>query len=137
MEIIKEVYVVLENKPGTAGQLTRILKKYKIAIYAIAMFFDFARMYVSDAEKTAKVLATHGYQVETREVLRMKLPNRIGALMEVAQKLGNAGINIDYLYGAMQEKQKNGIVILEVDQPELAIKLFKTHRFNTSDRVKK
>ncbi len=134
MEIIKEVYVVLENKPGTAGQMTRILKKNKIGIYAIAMFFDFARMYVSDPEKTAKVLTAHGYQVETREVLRMKVPNRIGALMEIAQKLGNAGINIDYLYSAMQEKQKDGVVILEVDQPELAIELFKTHRFNVSGK---
>ncbi|RMF55616.1 MAG: hypothetical protein D6748_14980 [Calditrichaeota bacterium] len=134
MEKIKEVYVVLENKPGTAGKMTRILKKNRIAIYAIAMFFDFARMYVNHPEKAEKVLSEHGYQVELRDVLRVILPNKIGALMEVTTKLGNAGINIDYLYGALQEKQKRGVVILEVDDTDLALDLFRNHRFFTEDK---
>ncbi len=129
MEKFLELYVVLENKPGTAGELTRILKKKNIAIYAIAMFIDFARMHVSNPEKAVSILHDHNYQAELREALQVILPNRRGALMEVTQKLGNAGINIDYLYGAMQEKQKKGVLILEVDQPDLALDLFKNHSF--------
>lgn len=129
MEKIEEVYVVLENKPGVAGEMTRILKKKNIAIYAIAMFIDFARMYVSHPREAVDVFHANGYQAEIREALREALPNRIGALMELTQKLGNAGINIDYLYGAMLEKQKQGLVIMEVDQPDLALDIFRNHTY--------
>lgn len=129
MEKIEEVYVVLENKPGVAGEMTRILKKKKIAIYAIAMFIDFARMYVSHPREAVDALHANGYQAELRQALRETLPNRTGLLMELTQKLGNAGINIDYLYGAMLEKQKEGLVILEVDQPDLAMDIFRNHTY--------
>lgn len=129
MEKIAEVYVVLENKPGVAGEMARVLKKKNIAIYAIAMFIDFARMYVSDPQGAVKALQDNGYQAELREALRETMPNRRGALMELTQKLGNAGINIDYMYGSMLETQAQGIVILEVDQPELALQIFRNHRY--------
>jgi hypothetical protein len=127
MEKIEEVYVVLENKPGVAGNMARILKKKNIAIYAIAMFIDFARMYVSRPQEAVGILHEHGYVAEIREALREAVPNRIGALMELTRKLGKAGINIDYLYGAMLERQKQGLIILEVDKPDLALKLFRNH----------
>ncbi|NIS38428.1 hypothetical protein GWN91_04565 [Candidatus Saccharibacteria bacterium] len=129
MEKVQEVYVVLDNKPGTAGNLCRILKKKGIAIYAIAMFIDFARLIVSAPEKTLNVLKDNGYQAELRQVLKVILPNQKGSLMELTQKLGNAEINIDYLYGSLQEKQKAGMVILEVDKPDLALEIFRNHHF--------
>lgn len=129
MEKIKEVYVVLENAPGAAGEMTRALKKKGIAIYAIAMFIDFARMDVSNPELAVETLQSHGYAAEIRDALRVTLPNRVGVLMEITQKIGNAGINIDYLYGALQPRQKKGVVILEVDQPDVVIELFRTHQF--------
>jgi hypothetical protein len=67
--------------------------------------------------------------VEVRDVLRVNLPNRPGALMDLTMKLGNAGINIEFLYGALEEKQKQGIIILEVDQPDMAVSLFSNHRY--------
>ena len=129
MEKILELFVVLENKPGAAGEMFRILKKNNITVYATAMFIDFARVHVKDAQKALELLQKHGYQVELRQALRVILPNKRGNLMELAQKIGNAGVNIDYLYCALQETQKRGTVILEVDQPDLVIKLFQNHEF--------
>lgn len=129
MEKIQELYVILENKPGTAGELFRILKKKRISVYAVGMFVDAARLYVSHSEKALNVLQENGYEVEVREVLKVALPNHQGALMELTMKLGNAGINIKYLFGALEPKQKRGTIILEVDDPELALDLFKNHVF--------
>lgn len=129
MEKIQEVFVVLENTPGAAGEMARLLKKKNIDIYAIAMFIDFARMHVSNPQKTLEALLANGYQAELREALRVQLPNQKGNFMALTQKLGNAGINIDYLYCALQEKQKFGTVILEVDQPDLTMDIFKNHKF--------
>ena len=76
-----------------------------------------------------KALQEHGYNCEIREVLREILPNEQGAMMQLTQKLSNAGININYLYGTIEEKQKHGMLILEVDQPKLALDLFKNHKY--------
>lgn len=129
MERIRELYVILENQPNTAGELFRLLKKKKIAIYAAGIFQDTARLYVSNTVKALLALQENNYVVEEREVLQVLLPNYQGALMELTMKLGNAGINIEYLYGALEPEQKSGIVILDVDRPDLAMKIFQNHQF--------
>ncbi len=129
MEKITELFVLLDDKPGSIGDLTRTLKKKKISIYAIGLFIDTARILVSSPEKALDIIQEQGYQAELREVLRLILPNHQGALMELTQKLGNAGINIKYLYGTMEQKQKQGMVILEVDNSDLAIDIFRNHKF--------
>ncbi|UCF64192.1 MAG: hypothetical protein JSW33_16790 [bacterium] len=125
MQKIIELYVVIENRPNSAGELFRILKKKNISIYAIGLFQDVARLYVSDSMKAFTLLQDNNYVVEEREVLAINLPNHPGALMELTMKLGNAGINIDYLYGALEPKQKKGMLILEVDKPDLAQDIFR------------
>ncbi len=129
MEKITELFVLLDDKPGSIGDLTRILKKKKISIYAIGLFIDTARILVSSPEKALDIFQEQGYQAELREVLGIILPNHQGALMELTQKLGNAGINIKYMYGTMEQKQKQGMVILEVDNSDLAIDIFRNHKF--------
>ena len=129
MEKTHQIFVLLDNKPGTSFELCRILKKKNISIFALAMFVDSARLHVSNPEATMKALQEHGYNCEIREVLREVLPNKQGAMMLLTQKLSNAGININYLYGTIEEKQKHGTLILEVDQPDLAMNIFKNHKY--------
>ncbi len=129
MEKIKELYIIIENRPNSAGELFRLLKKKNISIYAVGLFQDTARLYVSDPAATRQILLDNNYVVEERDVLEMELPNRQGALMELAMKLGNAGINIEYLYGALEPSQNKGTVVLEVDKPDLALQIFKSHKF--------
>lgn len=129
MDKIQEVFVVLENKPSATGKLCRILKKKRISIYAIGVFQDTARLYVSHPDKAIEALREHDYAVDTVDVLRVLLPNKQGALMDLTMKLGNAGINIKYLYGALEKAQRRGTIILEVDEPELAVDIFKNHKF--------
>ena len=124
MQKITELFVVIENRPNAAGELFRVLKKKNISIFGVGLFLDTARLYVSNPADALKILQEHNYTVEEREVLAVDLPNHQGALMEMTMKLGNARINIEYLYGALEPRQKKGIVILEVDQPALALKLF-------------
>ena len=129
MKKITELFVLLENKPGTIYELTRVLKKKHINIEAIGLFIDTARLLVSDPESARAALQENGYQADLREVLTLDLPNRRGVLMEITQKLSNAGINIIYLYGTMQAGQSSGTVILEVDNMRLALDLFANHIF--------
>jgi hypothetical protein len=129
MEKIKELYVVIENRPKATGEMLRIIKKKNISIFGVGIFQDTARLYVSDSKQAYQVLHENNYVVEEREVLRVLMPNHPGALMELTTKLGNAGININYLYGALEPKQASGTIILEVDNPALALDIFKSHKF--------
>jgi hypothetical protein len=129
MKKITELYVIIENQPNAAGNLFRLLKKKNIAVYAVGVFQDTARLYVSDPKKTISLLHELNYVVEEREVLAVSLPNKTGALMDLTMKLGNAKVNIDYMYGALEPKQKEGTIILEVDNPNLALELFRNHSF--------
>jgi len=129
MEKIKELYVVIENRPKATGEMLRIIKKKNISIFGVGIFQDTARLYVSDSKQAYQVLHENNYVVEEREVLRVLMPNHPGALMELTTKLGNAGININYLYGALEPKQASGTIILEVDNPTLALDIFKSHKF--------
>ncbi len=129
MEKIKEIFVVIENKPGEISKLCRLLKKKNISISGIGVYEDVARLYVSNPEKTLGILHDLSYQADVHEVLAVILPNKAGTLFEVTQKLANAGINILSLYSTMLSKQKKAMVILEVDKTDLAVDIFKTHKY--------
>ena len=127
MEKISEVFVVLEDRPGSIGELCRVLKKKGINILGIGVFFDTARLHVDNTSKTIQVLKEYDYQTEEREVLRVTMPNKPGMLSHLTEKLGKAGINIKYLYSTLTNEQSNAIVILEVDQLQLAVDIFTEH----------
>jgi hypothetical protein len=129
MQKITEVFVLLDDQPGSIYELTRILKKKNININAIGLFIDTARLHVDDPQKALELLQENGLQVELREVLGVQMPNKQGTLMQVTKKLSNAGINIKYLYSTMYKGQKDAMVILEVDQLQLALDIFKNHTF--------
>ncbi len=114
MEKIKELFVVVENTPGSLGKLLGHLVKEEINIEAIGLFQDIAKLSVSDLSKATKVLLQQKYQVETREVLRLELDNNPGSFAFVVSRLGSAGINIDYCYGTVAKGTNTAALIIDV-----------------------
>ncbi len=125
MERITEIFVVLENRPSTLGELCSHLAENKINIEAIGVFQDTAKIYVKNVNKAMKVLDKSDYTTETRDVLKVDLENRPGALAEVATKLGNKGVNIEYCYGALSKKGNTTAVILDVSDIDRALEILK------------
>jgi len=125
MERITEIFVVLENRPSTLGELCSHLAENGINIEAIGVFQDTAKLYVKNVNKAVKLLEKLDYETELREVLKVDLENRPGALSELASKLGNKGINIEYCYGTLSKKGNVASVILDVSDIDKAMKLFK------------
>ena len=56
MEKIRELFVVVENRPGTLGELLGDLSKEKINIEAIGLFQDVAKISVSDLDRAKRAL---------------------------------------------------------------------------------
>ena len=125
MERITEIFVVLENRPSTLGELCSHLAEHKINIEAIGVFQDTAKLYVKNINKAMKLLDKLEYTTEMRDVLKVNLENRPGALSEVAAKLGNKGVNIEYCYGTLSKKGDVTSVIIDVSDIEKAIKILK------------
>ncbi len=123
MERITELFVVLENKPSTLGDLCSHLAENGINIDAIGVFQDTAKFLVSNVNKAMKVLSKLDYTTEFRDVLLVQLENRPGALSEMATKLGNKGINIEYCYGTLSKKKNSTAVVIDVSDIDKAIKI--------------
>jgi len=125
MERITEIFVVLENRPSTLGELCGHLAENGINIEAIGVFQDTAKLYVKKINRAMKLLDKLNYTTELREVLRIDLENSPGALSEVAAKLGNKGINIEYCYGTLSKKRSATSIIMDVSDLDRAIEILK------------
>ena len=123
MERVTEIYVILENKPSVLGDLCGHLAENGINVESIAVFHDTAKILVSNLNKALKILGRLNYITEQRDVLRIDLDNKPGALAEVATKLGDEGINIEYMYGTLSRKTDAVSVIMDVSDIERAVQL--------------
>jgi hypothetical protein len=120
MERITEIFVILENRPSTLGELCSHLAENDINIEAIGVFQDTAKLYVKNLNKAMKLLNKLNYTIETRDVLKIDMENRPGALAEVTSKLGNKGVNIEYCYGTLTRKGNTTSIILDVSDVDKA-----------------
>jgi hypothetical protein len=121
VERITELYVILENKPSVLGDLCSFLAENEINIDAIGVFHDTAKLYVQNLNKAVKLLGKLNYIVELRDVLKVDLENRPGALSDVTTKLGDEGINIEYCYGTLSRKGNTVSIIMDVSNIDRAI----------------
>ncbi|MFO7734390.1 MAG: hypothetical protein R6X21_12195 [Candidatus Aminicenantes bacterium] len=122
-ERVTEIYVILENKPSQLGELCSFLAENDINIEAIGVFHDTAKFCVQNLNKAVKLLGKLNYTTELRDVLKVDIENRPGALAELTTKLGDEGINIEYCYGTLARKGSAVSVIMDVSNIERALQV--------------
>ncbi|HEX8296315.1 MAG TPA: ACT domain-containing protein [Chthoniobacteraceae bacterium] len=127
MEIVKQLSVFLENKPGTLAKVCRELASRKINIFALTISdttdHSVVRMVVSDPEETLAMFEERGVLVVDNHVLSIENSNQAGSLEKIAAKLSKAKINIEYAYLATSPSAKTGLLILRVDDSKKALKI--------------
>ena len=94
--------VFLVNKPGVLAQVTRALAEAKLNLLAMTLVdsqeHGVLRMVLQDEAQARAVLAKLNLPMTETEVICLDLPNRPGALADVAALLGENHININYAY---------------------------------------
>jgi hypothetical protein len=94
--------VFLVNKPGVLAQVTAALADAKVNLMAVTLVdsqeHGVLRMVAEKADQTRGVLQKLNLPMTETEVLCVDLPNRPGALADVATLLGKNHININYAY---------------------------------------
>lgn len=116
MELVTQLALFLENKPGTLAAVCDALAEAKINIFALTISdtVDHAvvRMVVSDTNKALSIFEAHGTLVVENDVLMIEHDNRPGTLSEIAKKLAAKKVNIEYAYLTGGPHLKKGLLIL-------------------------
>lgn len=123
--MLKQISVFLENTPGILGKFTKVLRDNDINMRAITVAetadFGILRMLVDKHEKCVKILRDNNYLVSITDVIAVNIPDKPGALHEIAKLLGDNNINIEYVYSTLVRRE--AIIVLRVDDLEKSIKI--------------
>ena len=120
---MKDLTVVLKNQPGMLADMGAALGKMGINMEGLCGFplknETFVHILVEDETTTRWALEEAGFEVRAiREVLVVDLGQGVGKPGtggKMARKIGDAGVNIDLIYFA-----ENNRVVLGVDNLEKA-----------------
>jgi hypothetical protein len=116
MAIRKELNLRLPNSPGALGGVCRLLDAERVNIQALTLDASGnLRMVVDNHVHGAAVLRDHHHQVTERDVVVCTLPNAAGALAGPLRLVAEAGVNVEYAYGACAEASPTASVVLGVD----------------------
>jgi hypothetical protein len=119
----KQLTVSVGNRPGEIAKICRALADGGVDIRALSTTGDYdvgALRIVVDDEKKAKVaLAQSGHMCMETDVLLIEEVERTGSAAEVTGKLGDAGVNINYMYASSAGAGKS-LMILGVPDVEKA-----------------
>jgi len=125
MPSIKEFTVLMDDRPGTLGKTCRALADRNVNIIATHSFPIGGKSvvrFVFDNPTTAKsVLDSERVSYTEAEVVQVKLPHRPGAIARAASRLGDAGININYLYCGAEPGTNATLVIFGVAEVAQAL----------------
>ena len=130
MEIIKQLAIFLDNRPGTLGRVCNTLGKAGVNIYAMStsdtVDHSVLRMVVSDYRKAIQLFEEHNALVVEDDVLMVDADNQPGGLARICRRLAAAKLNIEYCYCASSPSLKQGLLILRVSDPKKALKALKS-----------
>ncbi len=127
MQITKQLAIFLDNRPGMLARVADALAEAKINIYAITtsdtVDHSVIRMVVSDYRRAMHLFEEHGTLVVEDDVLMIDGSNKPGQLAQIAHRLADAKINIEYCYSATPAEAKKGLLIMRVSNASKALKV--------------
>ena len=125
IKIAKQIAIFLDNRPGTLARLCQALSKAGVNILGLSILdaIDHAvvRLVVDKPEEAERVLTGLHAMSQSRDVVFMDVDNRVGEMARIAEKLAEAGINIEYAYCTASPSHSAGAIILRTTDLEATI----------------
>ena len=126
--MLKQISVFLPNQPGILAKFTKVLMDKQINLRAVSVAetadYGILRILVDKVDECIKVLKEKNYLVSTTDVIAVDIPDKPGALHEIATLLGDNNINIEYLYSSILLRDK-AIIVLRIDNINKAVEVLK------------
>jgi hypothetical protein len=87
--------------------------------------FALIRIIVDQTDKAIDLLSKNDYLFDIMPVITLELENRPGSLADIANKFGEEGININYVYGTVSSPDEKCLFVFCPEDIDLAAKIFK------------
>ena len=121
--IVDQLVIDAPAKVGLLAELTTALLGAGVTVTAI-MGHDMAEgaevvAMTDDNERAAEALTKAGVRVRLEPVVVMKMPDELGALNEAAQRIGDAGVNIHWVYATAPESGHVRVVFSTADNEKV------------------
>lgn len=115
------------GEPDSLGRITHALAAEKVNLTAFSCQVrngqSPVRLQVNQYAKARRILQELGLRVTEEEVLRVTVADKPGTLAEIAARLAEFGIRVDYGYGAWTSKSRKADLVFAVSDLEGAEKV--------------
>jgi len=111
-----ELSLRLPNSPGALAGICRLLSTEHVNIVALALETS-GRLHliVDNPVRASGALASHHHQVSEQEVLFVAVGNEDGGVAPILSLVSDAGVNVNYVYGAGAEGTGSTAIVIGVD----------------------
>ena len=111
---VKELFNMREK----TGRRIALAESYR-GILKDSSDYSLIRLLVDKPMDAEKALLTTKHLLEKEPILVFRLKNHPGILGQVAERFGEAGVNIDYIYGSAMEDAIESIFIVHIAEADL------------------
>ncbi len=124
----KQLSVFIENRQGRLCEVLGVLKENNINILSLSLAdtteYGLLRLIVNNPSYAKEKLTESGFSTMLTDVFVIKIEHKAGSLQQLLDKLSDAGINVEYMYGLSIDGEK-AYVVLKASDGELAKAVFK------------
>jgi hypothetical protein len=111
---VKELFNMREK----TGRRIALAESYR-GILKDSSDYSLIRLFVDKPAEAEGALLQANHLVDQESVLVFRLVNQPGILGKVAKRFGEAGVNIDYIYGSAMEEAKESIFVVHIAESDL------------------
>lgn len=135
---IKQISIFLENAAGRLAEVTRVLKDGGVNLRAIMIAdtadFGILRIISDDPDKAINILSDAKFTTKTTDVLAVTISDKVGSLAGVLALFEKNGINIEYLYAALDKVGETAVVIFKVEDIEKGLKVVESNGLSVATK---
>ncbi len=133
-QMLKQITLFAENKPGRLTGATRILSEHNVNIRAFTIAdtgeFGIIRFVVDDADASLTFLRTAGFTASETYVIGVDMPDEPGALYRISRTLSDSDINIEYAYAYTSSVPHKAVLIVQASDLDRAAQLLSEQGFH-------
>ena len=115
---IKQLSAFVENKTGSLLGLVKKLSEQNVNLRAMSVAdtkdFGILRIIVADADKAREIIGSESL-VSVNEVIAVEMSDEAGSLYNILKILGDAKINIEYMYAFTASTNLGAYVVIRVN----------------------
>ena len=130
MAVREQLIVSWQNRSGELANVCRVLSDVGINIEALATAeageYGAVRLVVDDVGMAGKIFHKAQVAHTAIDVLVVLLPNRAGFLADIAGRLSEEKINIEYFYSSVAPGVERALGVFKVSDPRRADEIINT-----------